>query len=103
MKKYQDITEDQLDLMHHIQNDSNASQRQIAKKTGFSIGKVNYCLQALIEIGFIKIDNFKNSSQKMNYAYILTPKGIQEKTIITKKFIIKKKQEYDKLNSYIKE
>ena len=103
MKKYQDITEDQLDLMHHIQNDSNASQRQIAKKTGFSIGKVNYCLQALIEIGFIKIDNFKNSSQKMNYAYILTPKGIQEKTIITKKFIIKKKQEYDKLNSYINE
>lgn len=101
MKKYQNITEDQLDLMHHIQNDSNVSQREIAHKTGFSIGKVNYCLQALIDIGFIKIHNFKNSSQKINYAYILTPKGIKEKSIITKKFIIKKKQEYDKLNSYI--
>ena len=101
MMKNKNITEDQLDVMHHIQNDSNASQRQIAKKTGFSIGKVNYCLQALIDIGFIKIYNFKNSSKKINYAYILTPKGIQEKTKITKKFIIKKKQEYDKLNSYI--
>tara|TARA_B110000008_G_C16977396_1_gene566492 strand:+ start:692 stop:1003 length:312 start_codon:yes stop_codon:yes gene_type:complete len=95
------ITEDQLDLMHIIQSDTNASQRQIAKKTGLSIGKVNYCLKALIDIGFIKIHNFNNSSQKINYAYILTPKGIQEKAAITQQFIIKKKQEYDKLNSYI--
>tara|TARA_Y100000385_G_C12634882_1_gene442874 strand:+ start:113 stop:421 length:309 start_codon:yes stop_codon:yes gene_type:complete len=101
MIKSQNITEDQLDLMHHIQNDSNASQRQIAAKTGFSIGKVNYCLKALIDIGFIKVDNFKKSTQKINYAYILTPKGIHEKASITKKFIIKNKQEYDKLNSYI--
>ena len=70
-------------------------------KLGFSIGKVNYCLKALIDIGFIKIHNFNNSNNKLNYAYILTPKGIQEKTAITKQFIIKKKQEYDKLNSYI--
>jgi len=80
---------------------SNASQRQIAQKTGLSIGKVNYCLKALIDIGFIKIDNFTKSNQKINYAYILTPKGIKEKAVITKQFIIKKKQEYDKLNSYI--
>ena len=101
MTKPQSITEDQLDLLHHIQNDSNASQRLIAQNTGFSIGKVNYCLKALIDIGFIKIHNFNNSNKKLNYAYILTPKGIQEKTAITKKFIIKKKQEYDKLNSYL--
>ncbi len=101
MTKPQSITEDQLDLLHHIQNDSNASQRLIAQNTGFSIGKVNYCLKALVDIGFIKVHNFKNSTQKMNYAYILTPKGIREKTIITKQFIIKKKQEYDKLNLYI--
>ena len=99
--KYQSITEDQLDLMHIIQGDNHSSQRQIAKKTGLSIGKVNYCLKALIDIGFIKIHNFNNSNNKLNYAYILTPKGIQEKTAITKQFIIKKKQEYDKLNSYI--
>ena len=101
MIKHQIITEDQLDLMHIIQDDTNASQRQIAKKTGFSIGKVNYCIKALINTGFIKVDNFSKSTQKINYAYILTPKGIQEKTAITKQFIIKKKQEYDKLNSYI--
>jgi EPS-associated MarR family transcriptional regulator len=101
MIKSQIITEDQLDLMHIIQVDNNASQRQIAKRSGLSIGKVNYCLKALIDIGFVKVDNFSKSSQKINYAYILTPKGIKEKARITKQFIIKKKQEYDKLNSYI--
>tara|TARA_Y200000002_G_C22478751_1_gene577818 strand:+ start:331 stop:639 length:309 start_codon:yes stop_codon:yes gene_type:complete len=95
------ISEDQLDLMHVIQEDGQASQRLIAKKSGFSIGKVNYCLKALIDIGFIKIQNFNNSTQKLNYAYVLTPKGIKEKTVITKKFLAKKQQEYDKLNSYI--
>ena len=101
MIKSKSITEDQLDLMHIIQKDGKASQRQIAKNSGFSIGKVNYCLKALVEIGFVKIQNFNNSNKKLDYAYILTPRGIKEKTAVTKKFIIKKKQEYDKLNSYI--
>lgn len=95
------ITEDHLDLLQIIECDSNASQRHIAKKTGISIGKVNYCLKALIDIGFIKVHNFSKSKQKIKYAYVLTPKGIKEKTAITKKFIIKKKQEYNKLKSYI--
>jgi EPS-associated MarR family transcriptional regulator len=95
------ITEDQLDIMQLIQEDRNASQRVIAQNIGFSIGKVNYCLKALIDIGIIKVHNFNNSTQKINYAYILTPHGIKVKTAITKQFIIKKKQEYDKLNSYI--
>ena len=101
MIKNQRITEDQLDLMHIIQGGTNASQRQLAQKTGLSIGKVNYCLKALIDIGFIKVGSFNKSTQKLNYVYILTPKGIKEKTAITKQFIIKKKQEYDKLKSYI--
>ena len=101
MTQNQSITEDQLDLMHIIEKDSKASQRLISQNSGFSIGKVNYCLKALVDIGFIKIYNFKNSNKKLNYAYILTPKGIREKTFITKQFIIKKKQEYDKLKSYI--
>ena len=95
------ITEDQLELMHIIEKDGKASQRLISQNSGFSIGKVNYCVKALIDIGFIKIQNFNNSTNKLNYKYILTPKGIQEKTAITKQFIIKKKQEYDKLKSYI--
>jgi len=101
MTKSQSITEDQLDLLHYIQEDGKASQRLISQKTGFSIGKVNYCIKALIDIGFIKMHNFNTSTQKINYAYILTPKGIKEKTVITKKFIVKKKQEYDKLKLYI--
>ena len=101
MTQNQSITEDQLDLMHIIEKDGKASQRLISQNSGFSIGKVNYCLKALIDIGFIKIHNFNNSNKKLNYAYILTPMGIKEKTAITKQFIIKKKQEYDKLNSYL--
>ena len=101
MIKNQGITEDHLDLMQVIEKDCGASQRLLAQSTGFSIGKVNYCLKALIDIGFIKVDNFNKSSKKINYAYILTPKGINEKASITQQFIIKKKQEYDKLNSYI--
>lgn len=101
MKNELIITEDQLDLMHIIEKDSKASQRLISQNSGFSIGKVNYCLKALVDIGFVKIHNFNNSNNKLNYVYILTPKGIREKTVITKQFIIKKKQEYDKLNSYL--
>lgn len=101
MKKIQGITEDQLDLMQIIDKDSKASQRKLSQRTGLSIGKVNYCLKALVDIGFIKIKNFHNSNKKLNYAYILTPQGIQKKAVITKQFITKKKQEYDKLVSYI--
>jgi len=101
MKKQQNITEDHLDLMHIIENDGAVSQRLISQNSGLSIGKVNYCLKALVDIGFIKINNFNNSNNKFNYVYILTPKGIKEKTAITKRFIIKKRQEYDKLKSYL--
>lgn len=101
MTKNRSITEDHLDLMHHIEKDGEASQRKISKNTGFSLGKVNYILKGLIDIGFIKIQNFNKSSNKLNYVYILTPKGMKQKKIITKQFILKKKQEYDKLNSYI--
>ena len=103
MPKPHNITEDHIDLMHTIEKDGNASQREIARKTGLSIGKVNYIIKALIDIGFIKINNFNNSNKKLDYAYILTPKGMAEKTKITKNFIIKKKEEYDKLNSYLDE
>ena len=86
MKKIQGITEDQLDLMQIIDKDREASQRKLSQQTGLSIGKVNYCLKALVDIGFIKIKNFHNSNKKLNYAYILTPQGIQEKAVITKQF-----------------
>ena len=71
----------------------------IMKKIGLSLGTVNYCLKALVNIGFIKVYNFSKSSKKINYAYIITSKVIQEKAAITKQFFIQKQQEYDKLNS----
>ena len=81
MTESSNITEDHIDLLHTIEKDSNASQRQIASKTGLSIGKVNYILKSLVDIGFIKIENFNNSSKKINYLYVLTPKGIKEKYV----------------------
>lgn len=101
MTTFKTLTEDHLDLMHYIQHDTKASQRDISQNTGLSVGKVNYCLKALIDIGLVKVDNFNKSSKKINYTYILTPKGIKHKTLITKKFLKKKKQEYDKLHTYI--
>ena len=101
MSSSTNITEELLELMHIVQKNPNISQRQLAKEIGLSIGKVNYCLKALIDIGFIKVDNFNNSNQKIKYAYILTPKGIQQKIYITKQFIAKKLQEYEKLKKYI--
>ena len=101
MSSNKPVSEELLELMHILQENPNISQRQLAKEIGLSIGKVNYCLKALIDIGFVKVDNFNNSNQKLKYAYILTPKGIQQKIIITKQFIAKKLQEYEKLKEYI--
>lgn len=95
------ITEDALEVMHLLEKDPNLSQRLLAKKSGFSIGKVNYCLKALVDVGFIKLHNFSKSSKKLKYAYIITPRGIKEKIIITKRFIDKKQIEYDKLVSFL--
>jgi len=96
-------SEECLDLLYLIEEDSNISQRELAEKSGMSLGKVNYCIKALVKIGYIKINNFKNSDSKLNYLYLLTPSGIINKTIITKKFLRQKQQEYDKLKSYLSE
>ena len=101
MNSNKPVSEELLELMHIVQENPNISQRQLAKKIGLSIGKINYCLKALIDIGFIKVDSFNNSNQKLKYVYILTPKGIEQKIIITKQFIAKKLQEYEKLKEYI--
>ena len=81
------ISEESLELMHILEKNPHLTQRQLSKEIGSSIGKVNYCLKGLIDIGYIKVDNFKNSNNKLNYAYILTPKGIKQKINITKKYI----------------
>ena len=92
---------DQFEVLRKIQKAPNSSQRKIAEELGFSLGKLNYCLKALVDVGFIKLHNFSKSSKKLKYAYIITPRGIKEKIIITKRFIDKKQIEYDKLVSFL--
>ncbi len=78
-----------------ISENPNLSQRELAEQLGVSLGKINYCLKAVIEKGFIKVNNFKNSQNKMAYAYYLTPQGIEEKARITVEYIKRKILEYE--------
>lgn len=89
--------EDIFEVMRKIEKYPNATQRQMAKKLGFSLGKLNYCLKALKEKGLIKIDNFNKNPNKINYLYVLTPKGISEKTKLTLNFMKRKIREYEEL------
>lgn len=94
------LTEDWLKVLHIIKKNPDISQRGIAQSTNFSLGKTNYCIKALIEIGFIKLQNFSKSKNKTGYFYVLTPKALKEKTTLTKNFLEKKKLEYEKLYEY---
>ena len=75
--------------------------REIAQKVGISNGSAYYLLTSLIDMGFIKLSNFNDSSQKIKYSYLLTPKGIREKSLITSKFLVRKKQEFEALREEI--
>ena len=84
-----------------INENPQMTTREIAQKVGISNGSAYYLLTSLIEMGFIKLSNFKDSSQKIKYSYLLTPKGIREKSLITSKFLVRKKQEYELLKKEI--
>ena len=99
IKKNQDL----LNVLRKIQNNPKSSQRDMAKKIGFSLGKLNYCLKALKNKGLIKVKNFTNNKNKENYLYILTPKGIAEKTKLTINFMNLKMQEYDELKKEVEQ
>ena len=89
--------EEHFKILRKIGSKSELSQRKMAKELGFSLGKLNYCLKELQKKGLIKIQNFKKNKRKINYFYILTPKGISSKTLLTINFMKKKMQEYDEL------
>jgi len=91
--------EDNFAILRRIGQSSNISQRELAKELGFSLGKLNYCLKALKKKGLIKIKNFEKNDKKLNYLYILTPKGIYSKSVLTVNFMKKKMQEYDELKA----
>ena len=93
--------QDNLDLLRKISKQSSVSQRMLAKELGFSLGKLNYCINALKDKGLVKIKNFKNNKNKINYIYILTPSGIEQKTKLTINFMQKKMKEYQELKNEI--
>ena len=90
-------------LFKLIEEDAGISQRELAKEMGISLGKTNYCLKGLMEKGWLKARNFKNSNNKIAYAYVLTPRGLREKTKITARFLKRKVSEYETLKAEIKQ
>jgi len=97
-----DNKQDYLNVLRKIKNRPESSQRELAEELGFSLGKLNYCIKALKTKGLIKIRNFTKNPQKINYIYVLTPKGISSKTKMTVNFMKKKMEEYDELKKELK-
>ena len=99
MKKEQDHFE----VLRSVQKKPYSSQRELAEGLGFSLGKLNYCLKALQEKGLVKIKNFQKQPNKVNYIqYVLTSKGIAERTKLTINFMKRKMKEYDELKNELK-
>ena len=94
--------EDHFDVLRKIQKRPESTQRELAEELGFSLGKLNYCLKALQSKGLIKIENFKKNPNKLNYFYVLTPKGIAQKTKLTLNYMKRKMKEYDELKRELK-
>ena len=92
----------EFEILRRIYNKADSSQRKLSKELNISLGKINYCLNALKEKGYVKISNFKKSKTKSKYLYVLTPKGISEKTRITLIFMKNKMKEYDELKKELK-
>ncbi len=84
-------------LLRLLETRSELSQRDLARELGASVGKINYCLNALIDKGLVKARNFKNSRNKLGYLYVLTPRGIDSKATITLQFLQRKMAEYETL------
>jgi EPS-associated MarR family transcriptional regulator len=91
----------QFRVLRLLETNPHLSQRELSKSLGASLGGVNYCLNALIAKGAVKIENFKNNQNKWVYAYLLTPQGIAEKTALTGSFLKRKMQEYEQLRQEI--
>ncbi len=97
--------QDHFEVLRKIQASPKASQRELAEDLGFSLGKLNYCLKALQEKGLVKIKSFSKKDDKVKYfqQYILTPKGIAERTKLTINFMKRKMKEYDELKKELKD
>ena len=93
---------DQFNVLRKIQKKPRSTQRELSESLGLSLGKINYCLKALKQKGLIKMGNFKKHEHKLQYVYLLTPKGIAAKTRLTINFMKIKMEEYDELQKELK-
>ena len=84
-------------ILRKLEENPRLTQREISKELGVSLGKTNYVINALIDKGLLKLDNFKRSDKKLGYIYLLTPRGITEKTTLAQNFLKRKSEEYNKL------
>jgi EPS-associated MarR family transcriptional regulator len=90
-------------ILKLLEADPHASQRRIADELGISLGRVNYCIQALIKKGLVKANNFRSNANKRAYLYLLTPRGIEEKARVTARFLRVKLDEYEILKRELEE
>ena len=98
------INQDHFEVLRNIKKKPKASQRELAENLGFSVGKLNYCLKALQKKGLVKLENFKKKKNKISYLqYVITPKGIAERTKLTINFMKRKLKEYDELKRELKD
>ena len=95
--------QDQFNILRKVNSRPKSTQRELAEELGFSLGKLNYCLKSLKDKGLVKIKNFKKNPNKINYAYVLTPKGISEKSELTINFMKRKMKEYDELKKELED
>jgi len=97
------INQEKFDILRKVLKKPSSSQRELASELGISLGKINFILKELKKKGLIKINNFKKNKNKVGYLYVLTPKGIAEKSRLTINFMKIKMQEYDELKKEIEE
>ena len=88
-------------VLRLLEGNPQMNQRDLAAAAGVSLGKTNYCINALLDKGLIKVQNFRSSKRKLAYAYLLTPAGIVEKAALTQRFLKRKMEEYDALKAEI--
>ena len=101
MKERKNYSDLEFKILKNIEENPNLTQRQLAKELDVSLGKINYLIRALLDVGWVKINNFRKSDNKIGYIYLLTPKGLAQKSIITQQFLQRKTEEYARLKKEI--
>jgi len=91
-----------LELLRQLEQETGSNQRDLAERLGVSVGKINYCMKAVVDRGWVKVNNFRRADNKLAYAYLLTPSGARAKIQMTRAFLARKEQEFERLQKEIR-